>query len=112
MDDCHLSNITKLNPPPKKKNHYIVAQIAYIQRENVYVYVCRFVLLDAFDFYVLACVFTIAETTSVSRETPLDWGALKISAGKPGARMRCSEAITSIKHWHIYIYIYTFKILF
>jgi hypothetical protein len=56
-----------------------------------------------FDFYVLACVSTIVETTSVSRETPLDWGALKISSGKPGVRMPCSEAVTSIKHWHTYI---------
>jgi hypothetical protein len=65
--------------------------------------VCGLVLLDAFDFYVLACVFTIAEPTGVSRETPLDWGALKISADKPGAGMPCSEAITSIVHWHVYV---------
>jgi hypothetical protein len=75
-----------------------------------------FVLLNAFDFYVLACVFTIVETTRVSRETPLDWHALKISPGKSGPRMPCSEAITSIKqscvYIYIYIYIYNFKFLF
>jgi hypothetical protein len=95
MDDCHLSNITLLN---RKKTHYIVIQIAYIQRENVYVYVCGFVFSDAFDFYDLACVFTIVKITSVSSETPLDWGALKISTGKPGARTPCSEAVTTMKH--------------
>ncbi len=73
---------------------------------------CGFVLLDAFDFYVLTCVFTIVETIGVSRATPLDWGALKTSTGKPVARMPCSEAVTSIKHWHIYIYIYNFIFYF
>jgi len=98
---------TSQNWTKKKKTQCIVVQIVYIQRENLYVYVCGFVLLDAFDFYVLTCVFTIVETTGVSRETPLDWHALKISPGKPGARMPCSEALTSIKHWHIYILVWT-----